>query len=53
MVGAHNRWEPALQALNLVLLLTPFNGQIGTVVLNADDIDDSSTVHKFAMPQRT
>ena len=47
-VSANNRWEPVAAGVEPGVVVDSVNGQIGTVVLNADDIDDSSTTHKFA-----
>lgn len=44
-VNANGRWEPADTAADAV---TSVNTQTGAVVLDADDIDDTSTTHKFA-----
>lgn len=47
-VASNNRWEPVAAGVEPGVVVDSVNGQIGTVVLNADDIDDSSTTHKFA-----
>jgi hypothetical protein len=44
-VDANGRWEPTDAAADAV---TSVNTQTGAVVLDADDIDDTSTTHKFA-----
>lgn len=42
-----NRWIPVDFPTPPAVPVTSVNGQIGDVVLDADDIDDTSTTHKF------
>lgn len=42
------QWKPGTTVIPSGVVVDSINGQIGTVVLNADDIDDTATSHKFA-----
>lgn len=47
-IDSANRWEPRTTVIPPNTVVDSINGQIGTVVLTTDDIDDSVAAHKFA-----
>ncbi len=47
-VSANSKWEPRDVSPAAGTTATSVNGQTDTVILTADDIDDSLTTHKFA-----
>ena len=46
-VASNNRWEPVAAGVEPGVVVDSVNGQIGSVVLSSDDIDDTSDIHKF------
>ena len=48
MWTSNNRWEPRTVSATGGAAVDSVNTQTGDVVLDADDIDDTSTTHKFA-----